>query len=580
MERQPRKALILLDSMEVPSKINKKEYATYHLLLTQALDKNYIKPTSDSIINLALEYFDKQKDPVMKAKALYYAGRVNYELQNAKEATTYYLSAAELIEELDGNEKLLSLIYSNLGYVYLYQKLHEDALPVLQKAHHYIVELNDSTELPYTYRDLGRVYGKLDSIDTAESYFNEGIKIARITHNEQALCSLLNEIAYVYKKDKNYDLAVESLLEAKEIRERRKYWDNSQLYINLAEAYIYTNQYDSANLYLDKALHTNNIHTFVDVYKLLYKSNKFQHKYKEAVEKNDLFLMYSDTLASLTYKKEIAEIKEKYEHEKLVNENNTLTIQKGNIQKVFLVVSIITIAMIFLMVYFYQNKLLHKERNLQKIKEQVRTAAITIKDNEAIIRRNDEVIKAISDELNENKNLVEQINEFSAEIDLKNKENEVLRNQNKKLQADIESSIKSLQNKDVGINSYEKLLEEKTILTERESELTDLLIQQFDSLKKLTQKDTKFIDEKYCNQVLNDVNLIFNNFTQRLSANYPALSNEDLQFSCLIKLRFSTRLMADLCCISAPAVTKRKQRIKDKIGLNASDSLDSFIWNY
>ena len=63
MQRCPSSALVVLDSMEVPSPSDKFQYATWCLLITQARDKNYIKHTSDSLINIALDYFEKQDDP-------------------------------------------------------------------------------------------------------------------------------------------------------------------------------------------------------------------------------------------------------------------------------------------------------------------------------------------------------------------------------------------------------------------------------------------------------------------------------------------------------------------------------------
>ena len=34
----------------------------YYLLLTEAENKTYVKPTSDSLITIAVEYFDKTED--------------------------------------------------------------------------------------------------------------------------------------------------------------------------------------------------------------------------------------------------------------------------------------------------------------------------------------------------------------------------------------------------------------------------------------------------------------------------------------------------------------------------------------
>ena len=54
MESLPDTALYLLKSVPHPEKLRGKSQADYALLLTQAMDQNYVKFTSDSLIALAL----------------------------------------------------------------------------------------------------------------------------------------------------------------------------------------------------------------------------------------------------------------------------------------------------------------------------------------------------------------------------------------------------------------------------------------------------------------------------------------------------------------------------------------------
>jgi hypothetical protein len=50
MGSRPDSSLILLEE----------DYATWCLLMTQARDKNYVEHTSDSVIGVAVRYFEKQ----------------------------------------------------------------------------------------------------------------------------------------------------------------------------------------------------------------------------------------------------------------------------------------------------------------------------------------------------------------------------------------------------------------------------------------------------------------------------------------------------------------------------------------
>jgi len=76
MRTEPKTALQILQNMPVPDPANEEAYATYCLLLVQALDKDYETHTSDSMINIAIDYFSERGDKLRKAWSLYYGGRV------------------------------------------------------------------------------------------------------------------------------------------------------------------------------------------------------------------------------------------------------------------------------------------------------------------------------------------------------------------------------------------------------------------------------------------------------------------------------------------------------------------------
>ena len=81
------------------------------LLITEARDKNYIEHTSDSLINVAIQYFEKKKDINRLSEAYYCQGRILSELSASEEALTAYLKAKELVRETsDRDLEALSII--------------------------------------------------------------------------------------------------------------------------------------------------------------------------------------------------------------------------------------------------------------------------------------------------------------------------------------------------------------------------------------------------------------------------------------------------------------------------------------
>ena len=68
---------ILQTSIPTPETLHGKAQADYSLLMTQAMDKNYINFTSDSLIKFAVGYYGGHtEDLVAKGKSFYYYGRV------------------------------------------------------------------------------------------------------------------------------------------------------------------------------------------------------------------------------------------------------------------------------------------------------------------------------------------------------------------------------------------------------------------------------------------------------------------------------------------------------------------------
>ena len=74
MESDPDSAMTILKHIPTPESLHGKAQADYSLLMTQAMDKNYMKFTSDSLIKFAVGYYGSYtEDIVSKGKAFYYS---------------------------------------------------------------------------------------------------------------------------------------------------------------------------------------------------------------------------------------------------------------------------------------------------------------------------------------------------------------------------------------------------------------------------------------------------------------------------------------------------------------------------
>lgn len=78
MYEHPDSALHILESMSMPNTADKFQQATWALLMTQVRYKNVIEQ-SDSLINIAYDYFINKEDAQRRAMVLYYRGAICYE---------------------------------------------------------------------------------------------------------------------------------------------------------------------------------------------------------------------------------------------------------------------------------------------------------------------------------------------------------------------------------------------------------------------------------------------------------------------------------------------------------------------
>lgn len=578
MYDHPDSALSLLESMPSPS--DKYQNATWSLLLVQARDKNYAKLTSDSLINVAYDYFIKKEDPNRKALVLNYEGRVNEDMGEVEKATEFYLRAADEVKKTE-DYRLGYLIHSNLGMIYAYRGINVEGLSAFQKAHELAKKSQDSFYIAFSLIYLARIYGNMKQWDKSISSYKQAISISEKADNKKSLGTALSELGGIYRAIGKYEMALTCLK-----RVENEKLDNErtirQTYLGLGDTYRYLNKYDSASFYLNKALITDNIYTKRSAYQYLYLIHKDMHNYEKAIEYNENYWQCRDSVDQINRSHIVAEIQAKYDHEKLKNEKMILELEKIQLLKSSLLILSLSLLAIVVLVYIYQRRLLTKERTIQENKVLLLEYTKQLNENDLKINRNQERIEELSGEISNHAGLEESIKEQSSEIESLHNQNNRLQKANKSLQENINKFTQSLQQKDSELVDYKKLSEENICLRDREKFLCDQLIKQTAILKELRLSPQYIKTQGEWEAIIESVDILHDNYTVRLREQFPSLTESDLQICCLIKLHLNNNTIAILTGISPASVTKRKQRMKERIGLDLdeNESLDMWLRRY
>lgn len=162
-------------------------------------------------------------------------------------------------------------------------------------------KINDTKNLVVIQSNLGSIYNEQKEYLKAFNSFNASLKIVRELKLKTSEARILVEIAEIYSRLDEFDLAMEYLDESLTICVAKKISKDNQIgsiFLKKAEIYYKKNQYNQAIEYSKKAVNefknTNNKFDLSECYVLLAKANK-------KLLKKDLALAYTNKAVAINY---------------------------------------------------------------------------------------------------------------------------------------------------------------------------------------------------------------------------------------------------------------------------------------
>lgn len=291
MDQRPDSALMLLTDSIDSSALSGKNHADWCLLITQARDMDNIKHTSDSLIQMAYEYYEAHPDPERLMLACFYMGKVNQALGDAPQAQEYYLKALSAGKTSD-NVKLKAKLCSYIGILYTYQHAYQIALPYMQESLHYLSLAGDTLSQAIVFRDIARTYHKLKQVDSTEIYYRKAADINY--HRERPY--ILNELGGCLMDQKKYDEALPYLQTAIQTVER----PSTSFYLTIGELFYRTGNKDSARYYLQQGILGDRLSPKANSYYYLAQLAFQDKKYEEFRLLQNQYENLRDSLEQLT----------------------------------------------------------------------------------------------------------------------------------------------------------------------------------------------------------------------------------------------------------------------------------------
>ena len=569
----PDSALHILKSMPMPSaRWDKENHALWCLLTTQAMYKQMMKISSDSLVSIAYEYYKPSDNTLRKAMSALYMGGVNYNLGNIEESVRFYLEAKTEMEKTN-DYKLGYLVMSGLGRIYLYRNLIEYAFEACQSAYNYSVKDSNLRYQMVSLQYLARCYCLLNNLDKAEQVYEQSAELALKLKNDNFYAVVQQELALVYIAQKRF---YESLEVVQTLQ------PSSQTYLLRGQIYLCLSKSDSALYYLKKSLRTDNVYTKRSVYKTLYQLSCDSELNIYMKEFCDSLLFYTDSVMSLDKGKEIIAYKEKYDHQKLITEQQRLKLEKADVQRLLFIITICLIVVIAVVAYFYQKRLVRKETTIRKQSEQLQDYMLQLHEYETRLIQNNRYMDELQEQISRQEVNAEDIESYREQIDSLQSENSRLSENIATLQNHIAEYTSKLDKARRDTEKFRSISEENLNLKQRERMLADYVVDN-DSLVKELREKSRVLDGMEWETLEQMCERTYGNFVSRMQSICPTLTKQELHLCILIKLRFSNTQMSEIFGVSVSSVSQKKFRLKKHLseslegGLNEDMTLDRWV---
>lgn len=522
-------AIRMLDGVksQLPE-FSKSQKMRYELLRHKAMNKACITFTSDSVMKEVVDYYDHHGSANERMLANYALGCVYRDMHEAPMALKYYNKATEQADTTaaDCDYGTLYRVYSQMGFLFSKQYLPYQELNAFDKAEKYAYLAKDTLNAIINYQNKGEAYGYLGKKDSVIASNLQAAKLFKKHGNDYAAAIAFgcNYDYYIEKKD---SINAKKAFEAYNSTgyEGNSNYEDAKAYVLYQKGtyYLFVNKQDSAydNLSLSFKIcksYSIKAATTKALAQYYAKVNQPAMAMKYALQSSE----YNDSDLIEARKTQLQQVQAMYDYSRNqeIAKNADQKAERSTRMNYMIVLSCL---MLFLLLsYIYRKQIAIKKKKIAVSKRLYEDSLLKLK------RLQDERAKLVAE------------------------------NDNKLAQVIMEKE-----------NTISKLKAEITHIQERYSLSSvsdaDLILKDSSIYKKI-----KFIEvhpkEKMCEEdwkeLADTIEEVVPNFIPVLK---NKLNDKDYQICLLVRLGFSTSLVARLLGLSDAAISKSRKTMLKKI---------------
>lgn len=310
----------ILNAIPFPDKLSVEEQACYALLMTQAMYRCGHKISSDSLINIAVQYYSSQGNADDKASALLYKGYILEDLGQDNEALYAYKQAEEAVKTVK-DLRIHFLIYTALGNINGRYAHYEHSLSYYRKA----LDLNLSVPAwnamggEYIFAPLYLAQGTPRYNEEVKLVYDKFLGLVnRMDFTSQE--KIYYQWALKEKGKQEWDSAASFLLKAMDYTTtvESRYWYDAEL----AVIYKHLGKTELVDSLRNRALKSSRPLLRSSVYKAIYQDLLAAGKLSKANEYMQCYINELELLFTSGSRTELFKIEKRYDYTALLRQND------------------------------------------------------------------------------------------------------------------------------------------------------------------------------------------------------------------------------------------------------------------
>lgn len=279
---------------------------------------------------------EKSGDNHLNAYVSFYTAVLHSRMGKMERALEYFSRALKNYRQA-GDKIWITQALLTTGAVHENLNNSSKSLACFQEALKIAGDTGDKKGVASVLNSIGYRYLRLKDFPRALDYLHKSLKISEEIGKKNEIAIALGNIGNIYHEAHNYSLALTYFRKALALEDEVSYKDVILIYLlGAGSCCIELEEYDTAEEFLTRGLNLtkktkdkNRLAMYYHYFHLLYKHKK---DYKKALEYSELFSNTNREVLNETSMRQVNEMQEKYEAEKLENENRVLK-QDNEIQE-------------------------------------------------------------------------------------------------------------------------------------------------------------------------------------------------------------------------------------------------------